>query len=291
MKIRYIKKIECKSKRYDIETRKYKCFFANNILVHNCSFAVNYNNGKVVSASTRGDGEYGKDITDKAKIFCGDIKYKGNVWLRGEAMLVGKNIHESLGFKNRRNGAAGILNRDDNKNAEQITPFFYEVLNYRDFMDGTDELSRVKWIEENIVSDKNYSPLIFLYEKKNHDIPDIINFYNKVDLNDSYDIDGLVITPMDYERDEVLYPENKIAFKINEEPVDAIVKEVMWCVTRTGRIMPLININPIEIQGTTVSKATGFNAKYVQDNCIGKGSKIRIILAGSIIPYVVDVKS
>ena len=73
MKIKSIKKIENDSKRYDIETLKNHNFFANNILVHNSSVYVEYLNGEVVFASTRGDGFYGKDITEKAKIFCPKI--------------------------------------------------------------------------------------------------------------------------------------------------------------------------------------------------------------------------
>jgi len=76
---------------------------------------------------------------------------------------------------------------------------------------------------------------------------------------------------------------------MNEDPVDAIVNEVIWGVTRTSRVVPLISIEPIEIQGVTISKATGFNARYVVDNNICKGTSVKIIRSGDVIPYIVSV--
>jgi NAD-dependent DNA ligase (contains BRCT domain type II) len=94
------------------------------------SFAVNYREGEVYFAATRGDGYFGRDITEKAKIFCKPMKEKfGSIWFRAEAMLMG-DTHKELDFKTRRNGAAGILNRDYMKDDEKITPVFYEVMNY-----------------------------------------------------------------------------------------------------------------------------------------------------------------
>ena len=254
------------------------------------SFAVNYKNGKVVSASTRGDGYFGKDITEKAKIFCDDIKTKAEVDYRCEAMLVGSKLHESLGFKTRRNGVAGIINRDDTKDVHHITPFFYEILNYDDFSEGVNEFDRVNFIQNNVTSTKNYSPLVFVYDKKQHTTSDIITFYDQVKNNDAYDVDGLVITPINYERENVLYPKNKVAFKINEKPVSAVVDKVMWGVTRTSRVVPLISIEPIKIQGVTISKATGFNAKYINDNKIGVGTIVKIVRSGDVIPYIVGIE-
>ena len=102
-------------------------------------------------------------------------------------------------------------------------------------------------------------------------------------------VDGLVITPIDYERENVAYPKNKVAFKMNEEPVNAIVEGVMWGVTRTSRVVPLINIRPTKIQGVTISKATGFNAKFIKDNKIGKTTIVKLIRSGDVIPYIVGI--
>ena len=200
------------------------------------------------------------------------------------------HIFIRLGFKTRRNGVAGIINRDDTKDVHYITPYFYEVLNYNDFSEGVNEYDRVNFIGNNVVNSQNCSPLIFIYVKAHHTTADIITFYDKVKNNGAYDVDGLVITPMNYEREDVLYPKNKVAFKVNEKPVEAVVKEVMWGVTRTSRIVPLINIEPIKIQGVTISKATGFNAKFINDNRIGKGSIVKLIRSGDVIPYIVGVE-
>jgi len=255
------------------------------------SFYVNYKNGKVVSAATRGDGFYGKDITDKAKIFCGDIQSKENHWFRCEAMLVSE-IHESLGFKTRRNGAAGIINRDDLKDVKHITPYFYELLNYSEVLNESTEVDRFSYI--NMVTSanqlKNHTPFYMIYDKKTHTKSDIINFLDRMKSIGAYDIDGLVITPMDYERQDILYPKTKVAFKMNEEPIPATVKNIIWGTTRTSRVVPLIEIEPVEIQGVTISKATGFNAKYIKDNQIGIGTVVKIIRSGDVIPYIVSIE-
>jgi len=244
------------------------------------SFAVNYRGGEVYFAATRGDGHFGSDITAKAKIFCEkQIAEKSSVWYRAEAMLVG-DTHKKLGFKTRRNGAAGILNRDYLKDDESITPVFYEVLNYGP---GNETDKRNHMLEHfgsgNVANS-------FIFDTNKHDISILIKFLEMVKDNDLYEVDGLVITPMDYEREDVEFPEHKVAFKMNEKPVEVTVDHVEWKVSRTGRVVPVIHIQPTEIQGVTISKTTGFNAQFIVENQIGKGSVLNMVRSGDVIPYI-----
>jgi DNA ligase (NAD+) len=113
----------------------------------------------------------------------------------------------------------------------------------------------------------------------------MFEFYKK---NEEYEVDGLVITPMDYEREDVEFPERKVAFKVNEKPVEVKVKYVQWEISRTGRLVPVIYIEPTEMQGVTVIKATGFNAKFIIDQKIDTGAVVKIVRSGDVIPYITE---
>lgn len=245
------------------------------------SFYVTYEDGKIVRAATRGDGYTGVDITNKAWIFCPPLDLPDRFVFRCEAMLLG-NIHQDLGFKTARNGTAGIINRDDLWGCIYIKPFFYEVIEGPDEIMGN-EYNRMRFLESNF---KN-TPEIFMF-MEHHTVDDLLLFLKKCELKD-YEVDGLVITPMDYERENVLRPENKVALKIFGRSVTAIVNDVEWRVSRSGRVMPVVVIEPIEIEGVTISRATGHNAKYIYENRIGHGSQIGIIRSGSVIPYITSV--
>ena len=246
------------------------------------SFCVNYQHGEVYFAATRGDGYFGSDITAKAKIFCPPMKERvGSAWYRCEAMLIG-DAHVELGYKTARNGAAGILNREYLKDDQRITPMFYECLNYGP---GTEEEKYNHMLEH--FSTRNV-PNSIIFDRRTMPISVLITFLEMVSDNGLYEVDGLVITPMDYERENVEFPEGKVAFKMNEKPVEATVNMVEWKVSRTGRVVPVVHINPIELQGVTVTKATGFNAKFISDEKIGSGSIVKIVRSGDVIPYITE---
>lgn len=248
------------------------------------SFMVTYENGKVAFAATRGDSRTGRDITDKAKIFCPDLKDRSSKSYRAEAMLIG-DAHKKLGYKTRRNGAAGILNRDYLKDEESITPMFYEVLD----SDSNDEEERYGSMLEQFGLQR--VPNIIIFDKKEHPISALVTFLEIVKDNGLYEVDGLVITPMDYEREDVEFPDNKVAFKMNEKAVEVEVDHVEWKVSRTGRVVPVVNIKPTDFQGVTVERATGFNAKFIMDNKIGKGSIVKMVRSGDVIPYITEMVS
>ena len=248
------------------------------------SFMVEYRNGKVHFASTRGDGYHGKDITNKAKIFCPKIDSKETINIRGELMLVG-DTYKELGFKSARNGTAGIINRDGIRNCKHISPFFYEIID--DIKKDEDE----KWemLYNYFECQRVPGSIVYEYDKTIDAAKELSEYLKacKEDLN--YEIDGLVITPIDYKRENVLKPENKICFKVDEDGVNANVIDIEWNVSRTGRIIPVVIIEPINIEGVIINRATGFNAKFIEDNKIAKGSEISIIRAGSVIPHIVEV--
>ena len=247
------------------------------------SFLTKIVDGEVIFAATRGDGEYGKVITDKAKIFIGDMvkNIKGMVFLRGESMLIG-NTYKKLGFKNRRNGAAGILNKDGIKNSKYIVPYFYELILWSE-----KELNEIESFERMIKWGLK-TPRYMTSSKL--DVESLIDTYS-IFKTEEYDIDGLVISCMKEKRENIMLPKNKVAFKINVGAVDAKVVEIEWNTSRTGRVIPVAIIEPINIGGVTVERVTAHNAEFVEKTKLGQGSVIKILRSGDVIPYINEVVS
>lgn len=241
-----------------------------------CSIYVEYENGEVVFASTRGNGYEGQDITEKAKIFCDPIEDKSVCHFRGEACMTPETAFE-LGYKNARNAVAGVLNRDGLRHAEHIKPIFYQVLNKN--------ITTYHNMFTFILDLKLEAPSYFVYETITEE--QLATILEMRKHKSSYDIDGLVIAHNDYDHEDEYYPSNMVAFKVNEDAVKTKVNKVEWSVTRTGKIMPVVHIKSVDISGSTVSKATGFNAKFIKDNNIRKGTEIGIIKSGDVIPYLV----
>jgi DNA ligase (NAD+) len=255
------------------------------------SIYVVYVDGKVEWASTRGDAFYGQDITEKAKRFCPKPKMEGVWMLRGEATL---NIDPKiLKYKTKRNGCAGILNRDGLKHNEHVVVYFYEVIEAPPEHDSQmeTEINRLVLLD-SLVGHENMPVFSMIGAINTGTETDILNIltekYTKAKSRD-YDVDGLVLTVNESVREDVEYPENKVAYKVNEEAVEATVVGIEWNTTRTGRIVPVLLIEPLEIQGVTVSRVTGHNFNYIYSNCIKTDTKIMIVRSGDVIPYITEV--
>jgi len=242
------------------------------------SILVNFDNCQVVKAFLRGDGEYGQDITEKAKKFVKPIHYEGSVWSRGEVLL----DYLPKGYKNKRNAVAGIINDDKDKNDWQkdLKPLFYEYLNAPDKKESERlaalevfGLPVVVWKQFHYIEEDTLVKMLAEFKEENPD----------------YLIDGLVLTKDISDRENVKYPSQKVAFKVNQEAVPVKVIDIKWNTSRKGRVIPLVYIEPIDIDGSTISKVTGHNAQYVIENGITIGTTITIVKSGDVIPYIVDV--
>ncbi len=246
------------------------------------SFLIEVLDGKVTWAFTRGDGEYGKIIVDKAKIFIGDMvkNITGMAFLRGEAMLIG-DIYKKLGFKNRRNGVAGLLNQKGTKNVEHLVPFFYEVVLW-----SKKELTEIESFSKLIDWELNIPKYMTSSNLSLESLKDTFYLFK----SDDRDMDGLVISCMNEKRENVKYPKNKVAFKMNVGGVDAKVKYIKWNVSRTGRVIPVAVIEPVSLGGVIIENVTAHNAKFVYDNKLGKGSIVKIVRSGDVIPYIMSVE-
>lgn len=250
------------------------------------SIACIWENGKLIYAVSRGDGETGQNILQKAKYFIPNIpENSGRVILRGEVLLEGET-YKDLGFKNRRNGVAGLLRRDDviPDHLKKLRAKFYEVIE-SPFKFQT-QSERMCFIE-SLKLEVPFSDTI----PSNTD--NIVNFLEEtlMELKEKalYDIDGLVLSFSHSERENVKYPKNKVKFKVNEEAVRCKVIGIEWNVTRTGFVKPVVLIEPTEIMGVTVSRASGFNYEFIMSHNIGVDSEVGIVRSGDVIPYITEV--
>lgn len=243
------------------------------------SVVCSWENSKLVFAASRGDGETGQNLLNKAQYFLPGIPVNGKVTLRGEVLLEG-DLYFSLGFKNRRNGVTGILRRDDIDISilSKLSVIFYEVIEPRidmevkrlDFIEKTLRLRCVKWVIGR--DPKTFPELLLKYKEEAN-----------------YDIDGLVLTCNTSIHEDVKYPKNKVKFKVNELAKKCRVMKVEWNVTRTGTVVPVVLIEPTEIMGVTVSRCSGFNCEFITMNHIGTDAVVGVVRSGDVIPYITEV--
>jgi len=254
-----------------------------------------WKNGKLDSLLTRGDGEHGENITRKASAIIDlpiKLKKAKRVMARGEAIMIG-DLPE--GFKTKRNAVSGLLNRNDNDETNKlikksnIHAIFYELIEADNRSLGSLTSSEIYMskVGLNVVQSFVIS------------IRDIIKSPNKIILNlidilkDKnklpYKIDGLVLAVNNSERQNVKIPKNKIAFKVNDLPIKTKVFDIEWFPTRTGRVVPVIKVEPVDIDGVIVENPTGHNAKYITTNKIGPGAEVDLVRSGDVIPYITSV--
>lgn len=246
------------------------------------SVFISVENGKLILASTRGDGYEGKDITSKISnifpVIPDDISFKA----RSEAVMIPLKAKE-LGYKNSRNAVAGILNSDDGENIEYINLIFYQVFdqNFFKYSDHFDFLHNI-----------NLEIPIHNTIQVSEDIESIlVEELSRIKEIELFDVDGIVVADNnDAHIGEDYYPSNISAFKVNEDAVFTKVTDIKWNVGRSGKLTPVVHIEPLELNGSTVSKATGFNAAFIETSNIYIGSTVGIVKSGDIIPYITECK-
>jgi DNA ligase (NAD+) len=243
------------------------------------SIICKFEKGKLIWAATRGDGYEGVNITRKVAHM--DFGCNANVscTLRGEILLSG-DLYKKIGLSNRRNGVVGIIGRkDDDQYVDMLKVLFYEVIESNTY--------DAKYPEDIIDDYYCVNPVI----AGNPSVDLLKEFY--ILFKQDYlnlDLDGIVIEPVDYIRENVDRPKMKIAFKVNEAATRVTVKKVEWTTSRTGRIVPVVHFTEATLlSGAMVTKATGFNYDFINTNKIGPGSEVGILRAGEVIPYLAEV--
>ncbi|MGI6593790.1 MAG: NAD-dependent DNA ligase LigA [Christensenellales bacterium] len=265
------------------------------------TISLTYENGFLVSAATRGNGQVGEDVTNQIKTIKTiplSIKFKGVIEIQGEGImklssleLYNKTYNEPL--KNARNAAAGaIRNLDPKETAKRNLDFFaYNVGYYDGIKFETQEDIRNFLIKEGFLVGNEFSLVddIEIAEQK----------LDKIDMSkDGLDflIDGAVFKVNDLNLREMLgytqkFPKWAIAYKFKAEEVVTVLKEVVWQVSRTGKINPLAILEPVELAGATIRRATLNNIDDIRKKEIKIGSSVILRRSNDVIPEILGVHS
>ena len=265
------------------------------------AISIKYEDGRLVSAATRGDGSIGEDVTENIKtIFSIPKVLKDNrtFEVRGEVYLPRKSFellnseresNNEVLFANPRNAAAGSLRQLDSKITakRRLSAFIYSIVGDDSIISQENALNTAK--EYNLPVNPNFKLC-----KNIDEVIDYINYWTEHKKNLPYDIDGIVIKVNSYStQEEVGYtqksPRWATAYKFPEEELATKLLDVELSVGRTGIITPVAILDPIVISGSTVSKASLHNKDIIEELDIHIGDMVVVKKAGEIIPKVVRV--
>ena len=263
------------------------------------TIVLTYEEGKLSKAVTRGNGEVGEVITANAKCFQNvplSIPHKGRLVLRGEAVISYGDFEkinaaiqdETLKYKNPRNLCSGSVRQLNSAvTAERSVNFYaFSLVQFEDMEFVTRE--------EQVVFLQNMGFATVPYVKVDRDsiLEAIEGFAERVE---NYDIpsDGLVLVLNDIAYGESLgrtskFPRDSIAFKWADELKETTLLEIEWSASRTGLINPVAIFEPVELEGTTVSRASVHNISIVRALKLGLGDRVTVYKANMIIPQIAE---
>ena len=285
------------SKLVPSENVEYIC----ELKIDGLAISINYDNGKLVSAATRGDGTVGEDVTENIKTIFSIpkvLKDKKSFEVRGEVYLPKKSFNilnkereenNEVLFANPRNAAAGSLRQLDSKITakRRLSAFIYSIVGDDSIVSQENALNTAK--EYELPVNPNFKLC-----KNIDEVIDYINYWTEHKQDLPYDIDGIVIKVNSYNlQKEIGYtqksPRWATAYKFPEEELATKLLDVELSVGRTGIITPVAILDPIVISGSTVSKASLHNKDIIDELDIHIGDMVAVKKAGEIIPKVVRV--
>lgn len=256
-----------------------------------------YENGQLLNAVTRGNGVVGEVITNNAKVFKKlpiSIPFKGHMVLRGEAVItysefekINASLSEEEQYKNPRNLCSGSVRQLNNEITAKRNVELYaftlveaEGVDFENSQKNKMEFMRKQGfqvVEYKLVTRENIAETVEW-------------FSDKVKTND-FPSDGLVLLYDDIEYGDSLgstakFPRNAIAFKWADEVAKTRLLEMEWSASRTGLINPVAIFEPVELEGTTVSRASVHNISIVRELKLGIGDEIEVYKANMIIPQI-----
>ena len=264
------------------------------------TIVLTYEDGRLSKAVTRGNGEIGEIITNNAKVFKNvpvTIPHKGKLVLRGEAIITYSDfnrINEELPemdakYKNPRNLCSGSVRQLNNKiTKERNVNFFAFALVSADNVDFKNSRKcQFEWLKSQGFDVVEYK----VVDKDN--IIDTIGWFERAISDNDFPSDGLVIIYDDIAYGESLgrtakFPRNAMAFKWTDETAETTLREIEWSASRTGLINPVAVFDPVELEGTQVSRASVHNISIVESLKLGIGDRIKVFKANMIIPQIAE---
>ena len=259
-----------------------------------------YRDGKLYKAVTRGNGEVGEVITNNAKVFKNvpvQIAYQGELILRGEAVIgykdfekINQEIEEvDARYKNPRNLCSGSVRQLNNQITAKRNVMFYAFTLVQ--ADGVDfqnsRACQMEWLKS-----QGFTTVEYYMVTRDTVEDEVAKFSSKISEND-FPSDGLVLTYDDIAYGRSLgrtakFPRDSFAFKWQDEIRETVLREIEWSPSRTGLINPVAIFDPVELEGTTVSRASVHNISIMEELELGIGDRIEVYKANMIIPQIAE---
>ena len=261
---------------------------------------VTYRDGELYKAVTRGNGYFGEVITPNARVFVNlpaKIPYKGELVIRGEAIItysdferINRSIEEDENkYKNPRNLCSGSVRQLNNRiTAERNVRLIAFALIRADGVDfGNSRQKQFEWLKGQGFEVVEYKIV------DETSVADAVEYFSKAITDNDFPSDGLVLLYDDIAYGESLgttakFPRNAIAFKWADEMAITRLKCVEWSASRTGLINPVAVFEPVELEGTTVSRASVHNVSIVRELKLGYNDEIKVYKANMIIPQIAE---
>lgn len=263
------------------------------------TIVMTYLDGKLVKAVTRGNGQIGEVITNNARVFANiplNIAYKGSLILRGEAVIsysdfekINNEIKEAdAKYKNPRNLCSGSVRQLNNKiTAERNVQFYAFSLVKADADFKNSRAEQLEWLKNQGFGTVEYKRV------DSSNIEETVKWFEEHVADNDLPSDGLVLTYDSISYGESLgstakFPRDSIAFKWRDEIKETKLLEIEWSASRTGLINPIAIFEPVELEGTTVSRASVHNLSIMESLELGIGDTISVYKANMIIPQISD---
>lgn len=261
------------------------------------TIVLTYDQGKLVKAVTRGNGEIGEVVTNNARMFTNvpvTIDFKGRLVLRGEAVITYPDFEkineeitdEGARYKNPRNLCAGSVRQLSNQiTAERHVRFYAFALVSAEGLEFTRRTEQFDWLSSQGFSVVEHRMVT------GSDLKESIQWFSDRIEDNILPSDGLVLSFDDIVYGRSLgqtakFPRDSIAFKWQDEIRETTLQEIEWSASRTGLINPVAVFEPVELEGTTVSRASVHNLSVMKELGLGIGDRILVYKANMIIPQI-----
>ena len=260
---------------------------------------LSYEGGRLVRACTRGDGEIGEEVTEQVKTIKNvplTIPFKGEIDVSGEGLMPLSSLEEynreaKVPLKNARNGVAGAIRNLDVKETERrrLSFFAYNV-GYHKGIEFTSQHEVHAFLIEQGFNVGDYFKVVSDFEE----IKKLLEEAEVKRPTLDFLIDGMVFKADRFDLREMLgftekFPRWALAYKFKAEELSTLVKDVLWQVSRTGKLNPLAVLDPVEIGGATVSRATLSNISEIRRKKIRIGDRVFVRRSGDVIPEITGV--
>ncbi len=264
------------------------------------TIVLTYQDGKLEKAVTRGNGVIGEVITNNARVFKNiplQISHKGNLVLRGEAIITYSDFEKinseiedvDAKYKNPRNLCSGSVRQLNNEITAKRNVHFYAFSLVQaegvDFQNSVEQ--QFLWLQKQGFDVVEYRAVT------QDTLDDAMQYFEHQVSENDFPSDGLVALYDDIAYGTSLgstakFPRNAFAFKWKDEIKETTLKEIEWSPSRTGLINPVAIFDPIELEGTTVSRASVHNVSILKELQLGIGDKIQVYKANMIIPQIAE---